>query len=132
MTERDATPEDHAAIRKIHAEMGQDYALPNLDSPLVFIQKVAISDSGEVVGATLLRLTAETILLLSPKLGDHGKIAAITTMQPAILKAAWEKGLDDIEARINETIEPQFTAMLDFLGWVKNRSGWSPWSRHTQ
>lgn len=136
---RDAKPEDFAAIEMIHGAMQNDYLFPfavnsegkREDSPLFFVRKVAEED-GRVVGACFLRLTAETYLWLTPELDAAEKMKAMQQMQPAVLFEAYSQGIDDIEARIPETVERRFHKRLKQLGWFKARPGWFPWSRATQ
>lgn len=127
---RDAVPEDREAIAKIHAQMGLDYRLPDLEHPLFFVRKVITNDAGEVVGACFLRIQAETYLWLGD-LSPRGKLDAMLELQPAVLSEAYAKGIDDIEARLPETVERRFYKRLKQLGWVRNRPGWFPWSRTT-
>lgn len=108
-----------------------DYRLPDLESPL-FIVKKLVEEDGKVIGACLLRLTAETMLLLSPDLGPVKKMDAMEAMQPEVLHTAWSQGLDDIEARIPDETEAIFEKRLHQLGWTKNRDGWNAWTRVTE
>jgi hypothetical protein len=132
MMVRDAKPEDFAEIEQIHAAMGMDYALPELNHPLFLVRKVTIDDNGAVIGACFLRITAETYLWLKPDASPRDKVDVMNEMQPEVLRAAWQNGLDDIEARIPETVERRFQKRLNQLGWSKNRSGWSPWTVATR
>jgi hypothetical protein len=128
---RDAQNEDFPAIGRIHAGMGLDYQLPELAHPLFLVRKVAVDES-RVTAACFLRLTAETYLWLDPVLQPRDKVMAMNALQPEVLRAAWAKGLDDVEARIPETVERRFEKRLKQLGWLKARPGWAPWSRATQ
>jgi hypothetical protein len=127
---RDANPDDFSRIAEIHAAMGTDYHMPDLAHPLFLVRKVAETETG-VSAACFLRLTAECYLWLDPNLTPRCKMDAMNQMQPEVLCAAWEKGLDDIEARIPETIERRFQRRLKQLGWEKARPGWFAWSRAT-
>ena len=131
MIVRDARPEDFGAIEQIHAKMGMDYALPALGQPLVFVRKVTTDDSGKVIAACFLRLCAECYLVLEPDLAPRIKLETMTAMQPEVFRAAWANGIDDIEARIPETVERRFQKRLKQLGWTPNRSGWHPWTVQT-
>jgi hypothetical protein len=130
MIVRDADSSDFSRIAGIHEAMGSDYRLPELGHPLFFVRKV-VENGGEVVGACFLRICAETYLWLAPELSPRCKMDAMNLMQPEVLRAAWQNGLDDIEARIPETIERRFQKRLAQLGWTPNRSGWHPWSIST-
>jgi hypothetical protein len=126
---RDAIPGHYAVIEGIHAQMGLDYALPRLDSPLFFVRKVA-EDEHSVTGACFLRLAAECYLWVPPNANPRAKLDAISALQPEVLKSAWSQGLDMIEARIPESVERRFQKRLLQLGWSRNR-GWAAWSRQT-
>jgi hypothetical protein len=132
MTVIDVGPEQHAEVEAIHSDMGMDYKCPDLTSPLLIVKKAVTNDKGEVIGACLLRLTAETILLLSPELDPKQKMDAMEEMQPEVLQAAWQLGLDDVEARIPTDTEHIFEKRLNQLGWSRDRDGWHPWSRSTE
>lgn len=121
----------HEAIKAIHAAQKIDYKLPQLESPLFVVKKAVTNEKGEVIGACLLRLTAETMLILSPELSPREKMDAMEAMQPEVLHAAWQLGLDEIEARIETGTEEIFEKRLNQLGWVKDRAGWNPWSKKT-
>lgn len=125
--------DDAEALRKIHAQMGLDYSLPDLSSPLFAVKKVAIGKDGEVVGAGLLRITAEAFLLLSPSLSNSRKLLTMKSLQPEVLSEAWKLGIDEVECRIPETVlDANFEASLRYFGWSKDRPDWWPWSRSTK
>ena len=131
MMVRDAQPEDFPAIEQIHAKMGMDYQLPELGQPLFFVRKVTTDTDGRVIGACFLRLAAECYLWLDPDVSPKVKLETMQEMQPEVFRAAWEQGIDDIEARIPETVERRFQKRLKQLGWLPNRSGWHPWTVQT-
>lgn len=130
MIVRDALPSDTQAISDFHKSSGIDYRFPDLEHPLFFVRKVAERD-GAVVGACFLRITAETYLWLDPSLRPNVKLELMQVLQPEVLAAAWRAGIDDIEARIPETVQRRFSKRLKQLGWTPNRSGWHPWTRET-
>ena len=138
MSVRDADVNDLPAVRQIHLRMGMDYRFPEIDgetgdiSPLFLVRKVKTDASGKVVAACFLKVSAETYLWLEPEISAQAKMQAMLEMQPEVLSEAYRKGLDDIEARIPETVERRFLKRLQKLGWVRNRPGWFPWSRATQ
>jgi len=122
---RDATPADYARLRAIHAAQGIDYAFPDLDHPLFFTKKVREVD-GEVHAALVLKLCAETHLLVS---GDpRQKMTAMRELQDEVIREAYARGLDDIYAAIPEI---GFERRLRQLGWEKDRPGWHLWTRST-
>lgn len=123
---RDALAGDFERLRAIHEQQGIDYAFPDLDSPLFFVKKVAETD-GEVTGALVLRLCAETLLLLAPG-APRDKFAAMEALQESVLREAYARGLDEIHAAIPEI---GFDRRLRQLGWEKDRPGWHLWTRQT-
>ncbi len=127
----DADATDFPAIEDIHKGMGMDYQLPDLNSPLFFVKKVVKDEQGRVLGACFLRLSAECYLWLRPDCGPRQKMDAMEAMQPEVLEGAWEKGIDDIEARIPGDLERRFQKRLKQLGWSRDREDWHPWSRST-
>lgn len=127
---RDYHESDLPAIKRLHAEQGFDYALYDLDSPLCFIKKVRVVD-GQVVAAMILRLTAETVLMVSGSPAE--KMAAMQELQPEVLDEAYHRyGLDDVFATIPNTILGRFAKRLKQLGWEKDREGWTLFSRSTK
>jgi hypothetical protein len=117
-------------LRAIHAGQGIDYAFPDLDHPL-FFEKQVLEEGGEVKGALVLKLCAETSLLLGSFPGRSGpqrKLAAMQLLQQAVLKEAYGRGLDEVHAAIPEI---GFDKRLRQLGWEKDRPGWHLWSRTT-
>ena len=125
---RDYQPEDVEAIKSIHKSQNFDYALPDLTSPLVLIKKVREID-GRVVGAMLVRITAETFLLVDGSPVAKGR--SIEELQPEVIRAAWEKGLSDILCVVPPEIEPEFSPVLERMGWAKERP-WPLWSRSVE
>jgi hypothetical protein len=123
---RDCRPEDYAILRAIHAGQGIDYAFPDLDSPLFFVKKVREVD-GEVRAALVLKLCAETSLLLADS-GPLEKMTAMRELQQVVVKEAWNRGLDEIHASIPEI---GFDRRLVQLGWSRDRPGWNLWTRRT-
>jgi hypothetical protein len=130
MLVRDARPQDIEQIAAIHAAMGMDYQMPNLESPLFLIQKVAEAD-GKIIAASALKLEAETYLWIAPELSAREKVDAMYGMQPQLIAEAWAKGLDNVVAWIPEDVEKKFRRRLETLGWQRDREGWHSWSRPT-
>lgn len=113
-------------MQGIHAAQGIDYAFPDLDSPLFFVKKVR-EVNGDVRAALVLKLCAETFLLL----GDgrpQDKMTAMHELQEAVLDEAYRRGLDEIHAAIPEI---GFDKRLVQLGWSRDRPGWNLWSKGT-
>jgi hypothetical protein len=126
---RDYRPEDLNAVKAIHAEMGMDYKLPDLNGPLFFVRKVC-EHEGHVVAASMLRIEAECYLWCS---GDPvQKMKAMELMQPELLGDAWLLGVENAVCWIPEAVEAKFAKRLDQLGWSRDRDGWHSYSRATE
>lgn len=123
---RTATPTDYAALRAMHARMGIDYAFPGLDSPLMAVKKVREVD-GRITGALMLRMCAETLLLVNEG-RPQDRMTALQELQAAVLPEAWALGLDEIHASVPAI---GFDKRLLQLGWAKDRPGFALWSRRT-
>src|SRR5579863_624864 len=119
---RDYLPEDEAKIKEIHAESGLDYTMYDLNSPLCIVRKVRV-EGGRVVAAMILRLTAETLLIVSG--GPVAKGRAIEELQPEVLSEAYLKGLDDVACVVPPEILDSFQPVLERKGWERDRSGWT-------
>lgn len=120
-------PEDRAELERIHAEQGLDYKFPDIDGPLFFVKKVLVSGD-KVVAALVLRICAETLLLLDGKQGPQEKLTEMQLLQSSVLSEAYGNGMDEIHAAIPEI---GFDKRLLQLGWRKDRPGWTLWSRST-
>lgn len=124
---RDYRPEDEPELRRLHAEQGIDYDYPELNHPLFFCRKVVEVD-GQICGVLVLKLCAETMLLLDGQQGPQEKMTAMQELQEAVLTEAYDRGLDEIHAAIPEI---GFDKRLNQLGWAKDRPGWNLWTRRT-
>src|SRR5215471_11535233 len=97
MQVREYKESDLAQLKAIHASQGFDYAFPDLSNPL-FLTKLVVTDGGEscrqdtgatepndkILGAALLRLTAEAYLLLDPFAGTpHDRWQSLLTLHAA-------------------------------------------------
>lgn len=125
---RDLLPEDVALLREIHARQGIDYAFPELNDALFFVKKVRV-DEGRIVGAGVLKLCAEAMLLLEGEQGPQDKMNTMRQLQAAVLDEARSRGLDAVHAAIPEI---DFDKRLVQLGWEKDRPGWHLWTRRTR
>ena len=127
MLVRDYLPSDRASLEAIHEAQGLDYKFPDIDGPLFLVRKVLEID-GKVVASLVLKICAETMLLLDGQQGPQDKLTEMQTLQSSVLSEAYAKGLDEIHAAIPEI---GFDKRLIQLGWLKDRSGWNLWSRST-
>ncbi len=131
---REYTERDLHALREIHARQGFTYALPDLSNPL-FVTKLVVTgkksgDGGEqVVGAALLRLTAEAYLLLDPAYGTpRERWQALLNLHSAAKADAWQRGLEDVHAWLPPGLKKKFGKRIERLGWVRD-DAWTPYCR---
>jgi hypothetical protein len=129
MTVRDYTDVDKQAVAQLHRDMGMDYLLPDLDSPLFIVRKVYVNDSGRVIGTEFLKLQAEAYLMLDCTLDTVEKTRVIAHLSHAVEREAYNRGIDTLAAYIPEDISNKFTKRLNLLGWDKARKGWITWFR---
>jgi hypothetical protein len=127
MEVRDYRPEDKEALETIHKAQGIDYTFPDLDHPLFFVKKVILSN-GKLVGALVLKICAETFLLLDGQQKPQDKFAEMQHLQRSVLSEAYLNGLDEIHAAIPPI---GFDRRLIQLEWSPDRDGWRLWSRRT-
>lgn len=127
MIVRDYRPEDKEQLQALHAAHGIDYQFPDLDSPLFFVKKV-ICDGDKILASLVLKICAETYLLLDGGQEPQEKLTEMQLLQSSVLSEAFAKGLDEVHAAIPEI---GFEKRLRQLGWSKDRDGWTLWSRST-
>ena len=127
MQVREYKESDLAQLKTIHALQGFDYAFPDLDSPL-FVTKLVLTDAGadvdaneKILGAALLRLTAEAYLLLDPTRGTpRARWQSLLTLHAATQRDAWHRGLEDVHAWLPPPIAKKFGRRLQRLGWIRD------------
>ena len=136
---------DLAALRSIHAAQGFDYALPDLCNPL-FVSKLVLTDNADrakdatpnavsdptaerILGAALLRLTAEAYLLLEPRAGSpRERWQWLLALHAAAERDAWRRGLEDVHAWLPPRIATKFGRRIARLGWVRD-DAWTPYCK---
>jgi len=123
---------DLESLRAIHARQGFAYALPDLSNPL-FVTKLVLSETDQdsknekILGAALLRLTAEAYLLLDPKAGSpRDRWQALLALHAAAHRDAWHRGLEDVHAWLPPGLENKFGKRIERLGWIRD-DGWTPY-----
>jgi hypothetical protein len=138
---REYTEQDLAALQAIHAKQGFDYPLPDLRNPL-FVTKLVLTDNGDnlssgtqeagherILGATLLRLTAEAYLLLDPQAGSpRERWQWLQQLHAATERDAWQRGLEDVHAWLPPTIAGKFGKHIARLGWIRD-DAWTPYCK---
>lgn len=122
---------DLAELQKIHATQDFPYAFPDLANPL-FITKIVLTDgddNGKILGAALLRLTAEAYLLLDPSLGTpRQRWQSLLALHEAARAEAWHRGLEDVHAWLPPAIAKKFGRRLASLGWLRD-DFWTPYCK---
>src|SRR5271165_3905701 len=88
------------------------------------------SSSGQgIVGAALLRLTAEAYLLLDPKAGSpRERWEWLLGLHGVTEREAVRLGLEDVHAWLPPEIAAKFGKRLTRLGWVQDDE-WTPYCR---
>jgi hypothetical protein len=147
MRVREYTEHDLEALQAIHSAQGFEYTLPDLRNPL-FVTKLVLaenapangnqpreeftasnSQSGRIVGAALLRLTAEAYLLLDPNAGSpRERWQYVLALHAAAERDAWQRGLEDVHAWLPPPIAKKFGKRLERLGWIRD-DAWTPYCR---
>jgi hypothetical protein len=149
MQVREYLESDLAALRAIHAAQGFEYPLPDLTNPL-FVTRLILSDSGansdegtasiagaanpaprqeKIIGAALLRLTAEAYLLLDPKAGSpRQRWQWLLQLHAATERDAWRRGLEDVHAWLPPPIASKFGKRITQLGWNRD-DDWTPYCK---
>jgi hypothetical protein len=128
MAIREYHESDVQALRAIHEAQGFDYALPDLGNPL-FVSKLVLARDGEVMGAALLRLTAEAYLLLDSKAGTaRERWEWLRALHVAAEQDAWRRGLEDVHAWLPPPIAGKFGKHITRLGWVRD-DAWTPYCK---
>jgi len=149
---------DLEELKRIHAEQGFGYAFPDLGNPLFLTKLVLVEEgagreeasreetmdshscrdgapgtagapTGKIVGAALLRLTAEAYLLLDPEAGTpRARWEWLLGLHGVTEREAARRGLEDVHAWLPPEIAGKFGKRLTRLGWVKDDE-WTPYCK---
>jgi len=122
---------DLEALRAIHARQGFGYAFPDLGNRLFMTKLVLGREEGGkgIVGASLLRLTAEAYLLLDPEAGTpRERWQWLLGLHEATRRDALTRGLEDVHAWLPPEIAAKFGKRLTKLGWVRDDL-WAPYCK---
>ncbi len=157
MVVREYRESDLVRLRAIHAAQGFEYALPDLSNPL-FVTKLVMTSgapasavvaqhaaplqgdstqanatqSDSIVGAALLRLTAEAYLLLDPRAGTpRQRWRWLLALHAAAERDAWQRGLEDVHAWLPPPIAAKFGKRLARLGWLRD-DAWAPYCKRLE
>jgi hypothetical protein len=147
MQVREYRESDLAALRAIHAAQGFAYPLPDLSNPL-FATKLILSEphstesnasegstvqsappQEKILGAALLRLTAEAYLLLDPRAGTpRQRWQWLLQLHAATERDAWQRGLEDVHAWLPPPIAGKFGKRIAHFGWRRD-DAWTPYCK---
>ena len=84
---------------------------------------------GRILGAALLRLTAEAYLLLDPQQGSpRQRWQSLLTLHQAALHDAQQRGLEDVHAWLPPRIAKTFGRRIERLGWRRD-DDWTPFCK---
>jgi len=85
--------------------------------------------SDKILGAVLLRLTAEAYLLLDPGAGTpRERWQWLLALQTAAERDAWQRGLEDVHAWLPPPIAHKFGKRIQRLGWLRD-DAWTPYCK---
>jgi len=85
--------------------------------------------SSKILGAVLLRLTAEAYLLLDPRVGTpRERWQWLLALQAAAERDAWQRGLEDVHAWLPPPIAQKFGKRIQRLGWLRD-DAWTPYCK---
>jgi len=146
---------DLPRLQQIHAAQGFAYPFPDLTNPL-FLTKLVLLENDpkgpspagkyelgseaqpcanspsadqKIVGAALLRLTAEAYLLLDPSTASpRQRWHSLLALHAATEREAWNRGLEDVHAWLPPPIAEKFGKHLNRLGWLRDDT-WTPYCR---
>jgi hypothetical protein len=130
---REYTEADLEPLKRMHAQQGFDYAFSDLRDPIFVSKLVLEDDAGEVVMASLARLTCEMYLLMNHD-GENAKAAGKPQERYArllALHAACEhdllaRGLDNTHAWLPPPVAKRFGHRLTSLGRIRDEA-WTPY-----
>ena len=132
MLVREYRESDLDALQHIHATQNFPYPFPDLVNPL-FLTKLVISDGDadhqQILGAALLRLTAEAYLLLDPQQGTpRQRWQSLLVLHDAAQRDAQQRGLEDVHAWLPPRIAKTFGRRIERLGWRRDDQ-WTPYCK---
>ena len=132
MQARQYLASDEPTLRQIHNAQNFPYTFPDLRNPL-FLTKIVLTDDSDnhnqILGAALLRLTAEAYLLLDPQHGSpRQRWQALLKLHHAAQLDAQSRGLEDVHAWLPPRIATNFGRHIERLGWRRDDE-WTPYCK---
>src|SRR5271156_3991630 len=130
---REYTEADLEPLRQMHASQGFAYPFPDLRDPIFVSKLVLEDDAGQVVMASLARLTCEMYFLMDRTAGkDSGagnpreSYARMLALHRTGEQDLLARGLDDAHAWLPPPIAKRFGRRLAKLGWMRD-DAWTPY-----
>jgi len=111
----------------MHGRQGFEYGFPDV-SDRIFVSKLVLEEQpGQIVMASLARLTCEVYLLMDPDSGSpQERYARIVALHKTGAQDLAELGLDDAHAWLPPPIARRFGNRLEQLGWLRDDK-WTPY-----
>jgi hypothetical protein len=127
---RNYEPSDFERVKEIHEAQKYDYKFPDLSSPLFLVTKVLECD-GIVRACGGLYLQVETYLWVSPEewAEPEEKLSAIKALDTEGMHEAWLKGINQACLWLPPNMERFGRRLVEDLGFVKDRDGWTTYSK---
>jgi hypothetical protein len=120
-------------LQRMHSRQGFDYAFPDLRDPIFVSKLVLEDDAGQVVMASLARLTCEMYLLMDRDASEslsagnpQERYARLLALHQAGEQDLLARGLDDAHAWLPPPIAKRFGRRLAKLGWIRDDT-WTPY-----
>ena len=120
---------DFPLVQGFHEQMGFDYLMPDLASPLFVLKHGVYDEKGRLLGVGALRLQAEAYLWVDTTIPISVRYKLLFVLCRSLAVDAWRMGLDCAVAYLPPNLPKSFTRLLTRLGWLPMREGWKPWSR---
>src|SRR5258708_38908970 len=116
MLVREYRESDLDTLRRIHVAQEFPFAFPDLRDPLFLTKMVVTTGDEKILGAALLRLTAEAYLLLDPQQGSpRQRWQALLALHSAAQHDAQQRGLEDLHAWLPPRIARTFRRHIERL-----------------
>lgn len=129
---RNYEPRDFEEIKRIHAESGMPYVLPDTNSPLFIITKV-LEVEGKVRCALGAWLQVELYCWMdkSEWTDAEGKHLALQVLERETMKDLYLKGIDHAVLWLPPNMERFGERLVQDFGFQKCQDGWCTFSKRT-
>lgn len=111
---RDFVADDLQRVREISEQRKYNFALPDMDNPLILARKVSTDENGIVRLAAFARMQVNAYLLVDGAWETPGRrLDAIGPLQEAMTERCKYFGIDEASAQVS----PRFAQRLANFGW---------------